>query len=47
MLRSLLKNILGKGPKNADMGEMGGPSALLKSKAKKFKVEANVKVNTK
>lgn len=47
MIRSLLKNFIGKGAKDFGSNGMGGfnpESGMLKSKAKKFTVESNIKV---
>ena len=48
MLRSLLKNIMRKdtGKLGGGLGDMGGQSGLLKSNAKKFSMESNIKVDS-
>lgn len=49
MIRSLLKNFTSKGAKDLGSGGLGGfgqDSGMLSSKAKKFTVESNIKVES-
>ena len=45
MIRSLLKNFIGKGSKDTGgLGGFGPDTGMLRSKAKKFTLESNIKV---
>ena len=49
MLRSMIKNFLRRGGSSSSSGDLGGlgpESGILKSKAKKFTLESNIKVKT-